>query len=55
MNKIQADFAIVINDNYRVVEVVGRTTIYTPAAASSPKEGSGIKWYQDTYKKEYRG
>ena len=52
MRTVQADFYIKINESYNIEEVIGRTVIYTLDSQSSA--GSQMKWYEDTYKPEYR-
>jgi len=54
MNRITADFYIKINNKDKVIETIGRTTIYTPEIKFSTNTSSGIKWYEDTLKPEYR-
>ena len=54
MRKIQADFYTKVDDRYNVVEVIGRTVIYTPEIKYRQEQSTGIKWYKDTYKPEYR-
>lgn len=55
MTKIEAQFAVQIKEDNKTVDIVGRTTIYVPAAEYNPQPGNGIKWFQDIYKKGYRG
>ena len=54
MKKITADFYVRMSDSHSTVEVIGRTVIHTPRAEYNPATCPGIKWYQDTYKPEYK-
>ena len=55
MYKSRADFYVKVNEHYTVVEIVGRSYITSPANQLDPGKTSGIKWYKDTYKSEYKG
>lgn len=54
MNKITADFYIKVNEQYNVVMVIGKTSIFMPEKISQEIHATGIKWYKDTYKPGYR-
>ena len=53
MDKITADFYVKVNEDYNVVDVIGRNVIFLPFAWQEENEDS-IKWYKDIYKPEYR-
>lgn len=54
MEKITADFYIKVNEKYNVVDVIDRTVVYLPESKQEDQR-TGIKWYKDVYKPEYRG